>query len=157
MINILNRILVDDMYYGYLFITSDGYPTIAPIGWMNLFINQGIGVDVDIFLTKYSKESVDNKIRRSRARYGANTSDINVNSKAFESTNVTLSSTDYLLKGIAAGEEFYYVTTIITVCDDNPEVLIEKMAEIEKTAKENDIKLMELKGQAEQAFLSTLP
>lgn len=44
--------VIDDTYYTFLFIPSNGYPSgIAP-AWLTGLINYGEGIDIDIFLKK---------------------------------------------------------------------------------------------------------
>ena len=51
-------------YYSFAYISRNGYnPTVYP-GWLTPFINSYAGVDLNIYLRKVSKETVQNDIRR---------------------------------------------------------------------------------------------
>lgn len=47
-----NYVIMDGMYYSFLYIKGDGYPQTVRANWMSNFINAGEGIDVDVFLNK---------------------------------------------------------------------------------------------------------
>ena len=149
-------VVIDDMYYKYAYVPSNGYDSMLSAGWINIFSNTFSGVDVDVFLKKMDKTQMMNNLRRniSYSLVGAN--EASVTSEAFDSANETYSSSTYLKNGLSNNEDFYYMSTLVTVCDKNPEVLDYKMNELIKRAKSNDFILKEISFEAENAFKSTL-
>ena len=45
-----NYIIMDGLYYSFLYIKGNGYPNKVRAGWMSSLINAGEGIDVDVFL-----------------------------------------------------------------------------------------------------------
>lgn len=47
-----NYIIMDGLYYSFLYIKGNGYPNKVRAGWMSSLINAGEGIDVDVFLRR---------------------------------------------------------------------------------------------------------
>ena len=43
-----NYVIMDGLYYTFLYIKGDGYPSRVRAGWMSSLINAGEGVDIDV-------------------------------------------------------------------------------------------------------------
>ena len=50
-----NYIVMDGLYYSFLYIKKDGYPNAVRGGWMSAIINAGEGIDVDIHLHRENR------------------------------------------------------------------------------------------------------
>lgn len=153
----LKYVVIDDMYYRFAYIPSNGYDQYLSIGWVNIFSNTFVGVDVDVFLNKMPKEQVVSSIRRNLSYSMVGMGDAAVTSEAYDSAGSLLTSGAYLKNGLSGNEDFYYMSTLVTVCDSDPEMVDYKMNELIKAAKSSDFKLKEIIFEAEQAFKSTLP
>lgn len=153
-----NYLLVNDTYYSFLYIPSYGYKKSIYTGWLDFVIPQIEGVDVDIFLKKTPREQVINAVKRSighsRASIGEAQSDI---SDSFESNSSTLQSAMYIKDGLNAGEDFYNMATIITVCGNSPAEVDEKIDTIKRSASANDVVLHQNKYRLEETFNAVLP
>jgi hypothetical protein len=57
-----NYIVMDGMYYSFLYIRKDGFPTQVRAGWMSSLINAGEGVDVDIHLRRENRSRTIDKV-----------------------------------------------------------------------------------------------
>lgn len=44
-----NYIIMDGLYYSFLYIKGNGYPNKVRAGWMSSLINAGEGIDIDVF------------------------------------------------------------------------------------------------------------
>ena len=150
-------LVIDDTYYSFLYIPSNGYNPDVITGWLDNFINSFIGVDVDVFLKKVPKNDVQNAIKRSIGHSKvsmAETSDI---TDSFESASGKLASGYYLKNGLASGQDFYYMATILTVTGKSPEEVDYKKDELKKNARQMDIILRENSFECEQTFNAVLP
>ena len=47
-----NYIIMDGLYYSFLYIWGNGYPGMVRAGWMSSLINAGEGIDVDVHLRR---------------------------------------------------------------------------------------------------------
>lgn len=148
---------IDGTYYKFLYITKNGYNPLAITGWLHDFVNSAVGVDVDIYLRRYSRDEVINKIRFNITN---NKVDMNGNSEitdSYENARSSLSAAYYLKNGLSSGQDFYYVATMITVSADSPEEVDKKMKRIISLARGNDIVIRQLNYLHEQAFNHALP
>ena len=50
-----NYIIMDGLYYSFLYIKGNGYPNKVRAGWMSSLINAGEGIDVDVFLRRENR------------------------------------------------------------------------------------------------------
>lgn len=70
-----NYIVMDGLYYSFLYIKKDGYPNAVRGGWMSAIINAGEGIDVDIHLHRENRsrtiDKVAQRIRLNRTKLRA--------------------------------------------------------------------------------------
>lgn len=149
-------VIVNDLFYSYLYIPSNGYVQSVTTGWLNLFINTYNGVDVHFFLHREDK-SIKKKIGRNIVYSRANANDVKDVSDSYEESMKTLDASSYLKEGISQGQDFYYVSTIISVCGYTPEEVDAKITNLKTIGKQNDIIIKELKYDEEEAFKSCMP
>lgn len=50
-----NYIIMDGLYYSFLYIKKDGFPNTVRGGWMSALINAGEGIDVDLHLQRENR------------------------------------------------------------------------------------------------------
>lgn len=111
-----NCVLRDGMYYGYLFIKSDGYPKNIRAGWAYHLISQfGEGVDIDIFAQKGNRKSRIESISGRIPMYGA----IKMNSQKKISKQREQSEqivdANMLLTELQEGFQYYEMFTLMTI------------------------------------------
>lgn len=150
-------VVVNGMYYKFAYIPSDGYKQYLSCGWPNIFANTFVGVDVDIFIEKINKQQIMSTIRRNLSYSAVEASDASSTSESFDTANSALESGYYLKNGLNNGQEYFYINTLITVCDTDSEMVDYKMGELIKIAKANDFKLKEISFEAENAYKSVMP
>ena len=149
-------LMVNNLYYKFLCIPSNGYnPYVFP-GWINLLIGNDNGVDVDVFM---SKETTDlkPKLKRALGHASADMMQESDNSDGAEAAMTTYASASYLMAGIRSGQAVYNMTVIVTVCGESPEAVDRKIENVMNLCKERDIELLEMHYQNEAAFMSVLP
>ena len=153
-----NRYLViNNTYYSFLYIPSDGYNPIAYTGWLNKFVTSYPGVDVDVFLKRIPKDQVINGIRRSIGHARLAASENLDTSESYEESLNTLGSAQYLKNGLSMGNDFYNMSIIITVSGTSPEQVSYYVNELKQDAREDDIVLKENINRAEETFNMVLP
>ena len=150
-------VLNDNCYYSFAYIPSDGYKSIVQAGWLTMFINTYPGVGVTVYLNKVPKEAVITNIRRNINYNEVTQSESSGASASFEDAYRKAESGNYLREGLANGEDFYYLSVLVTVSGATPAEVTYKMRELQKRAKQQDFKLQEATFREEQAFNSTLP
>ena len=150
-------ICIDGLYHSYMLVPSLGYKSRVSAGWLNLLINAGDGIDIDIFFTKQPKERMVQKlgqqlrINRSKIK---DASDTNTN---FDDLDGAIRSGYFLKDGLANNEDFYYMNILITVTADTAEDLEWREHELRKLLISQDLNVSSCQFREEQAFLSALP
>ena len=150
-------IRIDGLYYAYLLVPSDGYRSTVPAGWLSLIVNAGDGVDMDMFLSRQSKErivqTVGQQLRINRSKI-KDASDTNTD---FDDIDSAIKAGYYLKEGLANNEDFYYLNLLITITAPDLDELEWKVAEMRKLLVSQDMQVHACNFQQEQAFLSSLP
>ena len=107
--------ILDGIYHAYLYIPSGRYRSRVPAGWLSLLINAGEGIDIDLFFFRQDKnksmERIGRRIRLNRSKI-KDTFDSNSD---FDSLSESIQAGYYLKRGLSGSEEFYYMSTLITV------------------------------------------
>ena len=107
-------IRIDGLYYAYLVVPSDGYRSQVPAGWLSLIVNAGDGVDMDMYLTRQSKErivqTVGQQLRINRSKI-KDASDTNTD---FDDIDSAIKAGYYLKEGLANNEDFYYMPSPVS-------------------------------------------
>ncbi len=114
----------DGLYYTYLYLNDNHYPSSVVAGWLDFFGSSGIGVDVDFIIRRLPKEITKylidrgSSITRVRAQQNATK-----RSKFNELANRAANS-ERILQRLEAGEDVYDCATLITIWNKDPETLI---------------------------------
>ena len=148
---------IDGLYYAYLLVPSEGYRSTVPAGWLSLIVNAGDGVDMDMFLSRQSKErivqTVGQQLRINRSKI-KDASDTNTD---FDDIDSAIKAGYYLKEGLANNEDFYYMNLLITITAPDLDELEWKVSEMRKLLVSQDMQVQACNFQQEQAFLSSLP
>ena len=152
-----NYIELDGVYHSYMIIPPRGYRSQVVAGWLSFIINAGEGIDVDIFIEKQDKvqamRRIGQQIRINRSKI-KETSDTNVD---FDDLDSAIRSGYFLKAGLAANEDFYYMSIIITITAGNLKDLEWRVSEVKKMLMSQDMDGTICAFRQEAAFLSTLP
>ena len=57
-----NYIIMDGLYYSFLYIRANGYPNQVRAGWMSSLINAGEGIDIDVHLRRENRSKTLDKV-----------------------------------------------------------------------------------------------
>lgn len=152
-----DKIKINNLYYTYLYIPSNGYPGSVFSGWLTPFLNVTPGIDITIHLRRIPPEMIMGKLKRNIIFSGTSASESAEISSAYEQAVDTIQSGWYLKNGMSAGQDFYYMNTLITISASSPEILEKKVQTMMRLATEKEVKLVEATFEEEQAFISSLP
>lgn len=150
-------VVIDGVYYGYMYIPTNGYRSQVWGSWLFDPINAGGGIDVDIFLSRGERDKVRLATRRQINLSAAQLNGQNTNTDAFDAMLHKSRSANYIKDGLANGEDFFFATTIITVIAMNEEALFKRMRELSDLFEDMDMKCVPANYHQEDAFLGTLP
>lgn len=149
--------IVDGVYYGYMYIPSKGYRSQVWGSWLFGAINAGGGVDVDIFYERGEKDKIRSGARRQINLSSAQMHGAQTNSDSFDALANKAVGAQYIKNGLSSNEDFFYVTTVITVIAMNEQALFQRMAAVASMFDDMDTRCVGCDFHQEEAFLGTLP
>ena len=153
-----NFVIMDGMYYSFLYIRANGYPNKVRAGWMSNLINAGEGIDVDIHLRRENRgktlDKVAQRIRLNRTKLRS----MQDTSTDFEELTGSIQSGYYIKSAIANyNEDLFYMSTIITVSAGTYEELLWRKQQITDMLKSMDMFIHDCNFKQEQALQSVMP
>lgn len=148
---------IDGTYYSYLLIPSSEYKPRVAAGWLSILINAGEGIDVDMFLFRQPKEQVIHKLGQQLRINRSKIRDVSDTNTDFDDLEGAIRSGYFLKDGLAANEDFYYFSTLITVTAGSVKELNWRIAELKKLLVSQDLNASPCTFRQEDAFLSSLP
>lgn len=152
-----NFLVMNGLYYTFLYIPSGKYKTRTPAGWTALLVNAGEGIDVDFYFFKQDKgkslERIGRRIRLNRSKI----QDLSDTQSGFDDLADSIQSGLYLKRGLAGNEELYYMCTLVTITAYSEKELMWRTKEMKKLLNSQDMDGIPCYFRQEQAFLSTLP
>lgn len=153
-----NYIIMDGLYYSFLYIKGNGYPNKVRAGWMSSLINAGEGIDVDVFLRRENRSKTIDKVAQR----------IRLNRTKLKSMQDT--STDYeeLAGSIQAGyfikqeianynEDLFYMSVFVTVSARTYEELMWRKQQMTDMLKSMDMYVSDCSFQQEDALRTVMP
>lgn len=150
-------VVIDGVYYGYMYIPTKGFRSNVWGSWLFSAINAGGGIDVDIFYERGDKDRIRSAARRQINLSAAQIKDMHSNSDAFDALASKTQSANYIKNGLSSGEDFYYVTVLITVIAMSENTLLSRMDALKALFDEMDMRLVGCDFHQEEAFLASLP
>lgn len=133
------------------------YRVRVPAGWLSLLINAGEGIDVDVFFFRQDKsksmERIGRRIRLNRSKI-KDTYDTNTD---FDDLSESIHAGYYLKRGLSGSEDFYYMSTLITITGYSAKEVEWRVREMTKLLNSQDIGVISCMFREENAFLSSLP
>ena len=153
-----NYIVMDGLYYSFLYIKKDGFPNAVRGGWMSSLINAGEGIDVDIHLHRENRsrtiDKVAQRIRLNRTKLKS----LQDTSTDYEELANSISAGYYIKNGIANNnEDLFYLSVFITVSAKSYEELIWRKRQMVDMLKSMDIYTSDCRFQQEVALRSVMP
>ena len=152
-----HRLCIDGLYYAYMVVPSDGYRTQVPAGWLSLLVNAGDGIDLDVFLSRQSREQLIQKVGQQLRINRSRIKDASDTNTDFDDIDSAIRSGYFLKEGLVGNEDFYYMNLLITVTAFTVEDLEWKVNEMKKLLLSQDMRVNTCHFREEQAFLSSLP
>ena len=150
-------VVMDGMYYCFLFIRRNGYPGVVRAGWMTALINAGEGVDVDIHLKRENRSKTIDKVAQRIRLNRTKIKNLQDTSTDYEELSNSIQAGYYIKEGIANNEDLFYMSTFITISAKGYEELMWRKQQVTDMLKSMDIAVSECRFQQEAAFRSVMP
>lgn len=153
-----NYIIMDGLYYSFLYIKAAGYPSRVRAGWMSSLINAGDGVDIDVHLKRENRsktiDRVAQRIRLNRTKLKT----MQDTSTDYEELTNSIQAGYFIKNGIANyNEDLFYMSVFITVSAKTYEELLWRKQQMVDMLKSMDMYVSDCNFQQEAALQSVMP
>lgn len=150
--------IVDGTYYAFLYIPSREYTTTVSAAWLTGAFCSSEGIDVDLFIQKKDAKAMKNRLRNKiRISTALLRQMKNTEGENFEEMGNSIRSSAFIKQSLSNGEDFFYITTMITVSADSQEELYQKVSEVSEMFSAADIDLAECEYKIKEAYSSYMP
>lgn len=150
-------IVIDGIYYSFAYIPGKSYGNSAVPGWLSLFINLGEGIDLDFFVKKEPIAAVSQKLQYALRYNKVKARDMEDTSTDYDDVTSAISSGYYLKAGIAAGQDFCYMSTLLTITAHSLDELEWRTNEVKMYLLSQGLKINLCWFMQEEAFTMSLP
>ena len=153
-----NYIVMDGLYYSFLYIKKDGYPGMVRGGWMSSLINAGEGVDVDVFLFRENRSKTTDKVAQRIRLNRTKLKGLQDTSTDYEELTNSIMAGYYIKNGIAnQNQDLFYLSVFITISAKSYEELMWRKKQMADMLKSMDIYTSDCRFQQEAALRSVMP
>ncbi|MCL2109403.1 MAG: hypothetical protein FWH20_08685 [Oscillospiraceae bacterium] len=159
-IDVTNKefIIVDGVFYSYLYVTSYGYNSQNGLAWLAPFVEAGDGISFSFQVEKQRKEKILPKIAKTTMLNRSRMRDIGDTRIDYEQMDDAIAAGLYIKDEMNRnGEEFYYMHTLIEISAHDEETLKKRRAQVETMCTAMDIAVRRADYKQKEAFLSALP
>ena len=153
-----NYVIMDGLYYSFLFIKGDGYPSRVRAGWMSALINAGEGVDIDVHLRRENRSKTIDKVAQRIRLNRTKLKSMQDTSTDYEELANSIQAGYYIKHGIANNnEDLFYMSVFITVSAKTYEELMWRKQQMTDMLKSMDMYVSDCRFQQEAALRSVMP
>lgn len=151
-------VIMDGLYYTFLYIKADGYPSTVRAAWMSMLINAGEGIDVDVHLKRESRSKTIDKVAQRIRLNRTKMKGVQDTSTDYEELTNSIQAGYYIKHGLANNnEDLFYMTVFITVSAKTLDELLWRKQQIADMMKSMDMQLSDCRFQQEAALRSVMP
>ena len=151
-------IVMDGLYYCFLYIKASGYPGAVRGGWMSALVNAGDGIDIDVYLQRENRsksiDKVAQRIRLNRTKLKG----MQDTSTDYEELTNSIRAGYFIKNGMANyNEDLFYMSVFITISARSYDELIWRKQQMMDMLKSMDMYVSECRFQQELALRSVMP
>lgn len=151
-------IIMDGLYYSFLYVKANGYPSTVRAGWMSLLINAGEGIDVDVHLRREGRSKTIDKVAQRIRLNRTKMKGIQDTSTDYEELSNSIQAGYYIKNGLANNnEDLFYMSIFISVSAKTLDEMLWRKQQIIDMMKSMDMQLSECRFQQEAALRSVMP
>ena len=153
-----NYVVMDGLYYTFLYIKGDGYPSRVRAGWMSVLINAGEGVDIDVHLRRENRSKTIDKVAQRIRLNRTKIKSMQDTSTDYEELANSIQAGYYIKHGIANyNEDLFYMSVFVTVSAKTYEELMWRKQQMIDMLKSMDMYVSDCRFQQETALRSVMP
>lgn len=153
-----NYIIMDGLYYSFLYIKGNGYPSKVRAGWMSSLINAGEGIDVDVFLRRENRSKTIDKVAQRIRLNRTKLKSMQDTSTDYEELAGSIQAGYFIKQGIANyNEDLFYMSVFVTVSARTYEELMWRKQQMTDMLKSMDMYVSDCSFQQEDALRTVMP
>lgn len=153
-----NYIIMDGLYYSFLYIKGNGYPNKVRAGWMSSHINAGEGIDVDVFLRRENRSKTIDKVAQRIRLNRTKLKSMQDTSTDYEELTGSIQAGYFIKQGIANyNEDLFYMSVFVTVSARTYEELMWRKQQMTDMLKSMDMYVSDCSFQQEDALRTVMP
>ena len=153
-----NYIIMDGLYYSFLYIKGNGYPNKVRAGWMSSLINAGEGIDVDVFLKRENRSKTIDKVAQRIRLNRTKLKSMQDTSTDYEELAGSIQAGYFIKQGIANyNEDLFYMSVSMTVSARTYEELMWRKQQMTDMLKSMDMYVSDCSFQQEDALRTVMP
>lgn len=153
-----NYIIMDGLYYSFLYIKGNGYPGTVRAGWMSALINAGDGIDIDVHLRRENRSKTIDKVAQRIRLNRTKLKSMQDTSTDYEELANSIQAGYYIKHGIASNnEDLFYMSVFITVSAKSYEELLWRKQQMTDMLKSMDMFTSDCRFQQEDALKAVMP
>lgn len=153
-----NYIIMDGLYYSFLYIKGNGYPNKVRAGWMSSLINAGEGIDVDVFLRRENRSKTIDKVAQRIRLNRTKLKSMQDTSTDYEELAGSIQAGYFIKQGIANyNEDLFYMSVFVTVSARTYEELMWRKQQMTDMLKSMDMYVSDCSFQQEDALRTVTP
>ena len=153
-----NYIIMDGLYYSFLYIKGNGYPNKVRAGWMSSLINAGEGIDVDVFLRRENRSKTIDKVAQRIRLNRTKLKSMQDTSTDYEELAGSIQAGYFIKQGIANyNEDLFYMSVFVTVSARTYEELMWRKQQMTDMLKSMDMYVSDCGFQQEDALRTVMP
>lgn len=153
-----NYIIMDGLYYSFLYIKGNGYPNKVRAGWMSSLINAGEGIDVDVFLRRENRNKTIDKVAQRIRLNRTKLKSMQDTSTDYEELAGSIQAGYFIKQGIANyNEDLFYMSVFVTVSARTYEELMWRKQQMTDMLKSMDMYVSDCSFQQEDALRTVMP
>ena len=153
-----NYIIMDGLYYSFLYIKGNGYPNKVRAGWMSSLINAGEGIDVDVFLRRENRSKTIDKVAQRIRLNRTKLKSMQDTSTDYEELAGSIQAGYFIKQGIANyNEDLFYMSVFVTVSARTYEELMWRKQQMTDMLKSMDMYVSDCRFQQEDALRTVMP
>lgn len=148
---------VDGKYYAFGYILGNSFNEEYISGWLSNYVSMGAGIDVDLFLSRESKEMIQQSLVYSQRFANVRLEKTDSTNADYEEIRKMAGAGYYLKKGMTEGHEFCYVTVMLTITADSIPELEKLIQSVQSSIIGSNLKMRIIQFTHQEAFESSLP
>lgn len=151
-------VIMDGLYYTFLYVKGNGFPSRVRAGWTSALVNAGEGIDIDVHLRRENRsksiDKVAQRIRLNRTKIRG----MQDTSTDYEELASSIQAGYYIKQGIANyNEDLFYMSVFITVSGKSYDEMIWRKQQMVDMLKSMDMYVSDCRFQQEAALRSVMP